>query len=73
MNARVFSGIQVRIASFKSETNLAAKMGLTRACVQRDGEIFLQKNSLMEIDPKGRTLTKEGRELLVNINKNYKV
>ena len=54
-------------------TNLAAKMGLTRACVQRDGEIFLQKNSLMEIDPKGRTLTKEGRELLVNINKNYEV
>jgi ribosomal protein S19E (S16A) len=48
-------------------------MGLTRACVQRDGEIFLQKNSLMEIDPKGRALTKEGRELLVNINKNYEV
>lgn len=54
-------------------TNLAAKMGLTRACVQRDGEIFLQKNNLMEIDPRGRTLTKEGKELLVNINKNYAV
>ncbi len=54
-------------------TNLAAKMGLTRACVQRDGEIFLQKNNLIEIDPRGRMLTKEGKELLVNINKNYSV
>ena len=54
-------------------TNLAAKMGLTRACIQKDGEIFLQKNDLIEIDPKGRTLTKEGKELLVNINKNYDV
>ena len=54
-------------------TNLAAKMGLTRACVQKDGEIFLQRNDLIEIDPRGRVLTKEGKELLVNINKNYDV
>ena len=54
-------------------TNLAAKMGLTRACVQKDGEIFLQRNDLIEIDPRGRMLTKEGKELLVNINKNYDV
>ena len=54
-------------------TNLAAKMGLTRACVQKDGEIFLQRNDLIEIDPRGRTLTKGGKELLVNINKNYDV
>jgi Holliday junction resolvasome RuvABC ATP-dependent DNA helicase subunit len=54
-------------------TNLAAKMGLTRACVQKDGEIFLQRNDLIEIDPRGRVLTKWGKELLVNINKNYDV
>ena len=47
-----------------SLTHLSAKTGLTKECVQRDFEIYLQKNNLMEITTAGRALTKTGHEYL---------
>ena len=47
-----------------SLTHLAAKTGLSKACVQRDFEMHLQKMSLMQITTAGRALTKEGAEYL---------
>jgi len=52
-----------------SLTLLASKTGLTRGCLQRDFEMYLQKYSLMEIGQGGRSLTKKGQEYLDNINK----
>ena len=49
-------------------TNLAAKMNMTKASVQRDAETYLQQKNLIGIDTQGRFLTKEGRELVFNIN-----
>ena len=54
-------------------TNLAAKMNMTKASVQRDGEIYLQQKNLIDIEQRGRFLTKEGRELVMNINENCSV
>jgi len=43
-------------------TNLAAITGLTRECVQKDFEMYLQKLNLLEIVPsKGRVLSAKGR------------
>jgi len=47
-----------------SLTHLSAKTGLTKECVQRDFELYLQKNNLMEITTAGRALTKIGCEYL---------
>ena len=47
-----------------SLTNLAAKTGLTPECIRRDFEMYLQKQSLMEITTAGRALTKTGHEYL---------
>ena len=47
-----------------SLTHLAAKTGLTKSCVQRDFEMYLQKMSLMQITTAGRAITKEGAEYL---------
>lgn len=52
-----------------SLTLLASKTGLTRACLQQDFEMFLQKNNLMEIGRGGRELTKVGQDYLKNIDK----
>ena len=52
-----------------SLTKISAKTGLTKACVQRDFEIYLQKNSLMEITTAGRSLTKKGMDYLKNLEK----
>ena len=41
-----------------SLTHLAAKTGLTKACVQRDFEMYLQKMDLMQITTAGRAITK---------------
>jgi Holliday junction resolvasome RuvABC ATP-dependent DNA helicase subunit len=54
-------------------TNLAAKMNMTKASVQRDGEIYLQQKNLIDIEQRGRFLTKEGREIVMNINENCTV
>ena len=51
-----------------SLTHLAAKTGLTKACVQRDFEMYLQKMSLMQITTAGRAITKEGKEYLDELN-----
>jgi len=50
-----------------SLTFLASKTGLTRSCLQKDFEMYLQKHSLMEIGRGGRALTKKGQEYLKNI------
>jgi Holliday junction resolvasome RuvABC ATP-dependent DNA helicase subunit len=47
-----------------SLTYLAAKTGLTKSCLQRDFEMYLQKENLMEIDRGGRQLTAKGQEYL---------
>lgn len=50
-----------------SLTHLAAKTGLTKACVQRDFEMYLQKMDLMQITTAGRAITKTGKEYLDNL------
>jgi Holliday junction resolvasome RuvABC ATP-dependent DNA helicase subunit len=47
-----------------SLTHLAAKTGLTKACVQRDFEMYLQKMDLMQITTAGRAITKKGKDYL---------
>jgi Holliday junction resolvasome RuvABC ATP-dependent DNA helicase subunit len=57
----------LRILSEKKQcslTYLAAKTGLTKSCLQRDFEMYLQKEGLMEIDRGGRQLTAKGQEYL---------
>lgn len=52
-----------------SLTNLSAKTGLSRDAVQKDYEIFLQKQGLMEITTgKGRTITAKGLEYLKSLD-----
>ena len=52
-----------------SLTFLAAKTGLTKSCVQKDFEMYLQKMSLMEITTAGRGITAKGQETLREIDK----
>lgn len=47
-----------------SLTSLSAKTGLSRECIQKDFELYLQKHSLMEITTAGRTLTPKGMQYL---------
>jgi len=47
-----------------SLTYLASKTGLTKGCLQRDFEMYLQKMNLMEITTSGRSITKTGHEYL---------
>ena len=52
-----------------SLTHLAAKTGLSKACVQRDFEMYLQKTSLMQITTAGRAITKAGADYLEDLEK----
>ena len=62
--------IEYRIMQVLSEekatrlTKLSAKIGLSKACLQRDFEMYLQKTNLMSISTGGRSLTGEGEEYL---------
>ena len=47
-----------------SLTYLAAKTGLTKSCLQRDFEMYLQKHNLMEITTEGRAITGKGKKYL---------
>jgi len=47
-----------------SLTRLSAKTGLTKACVQRDFELYIQKHDLMEITTAGRAITPKGMKYL---------
>ncbi len=47
-----------------SLTYLSAKTGLTKPCLQRDFEMYLQKSNLMEISTAGRKITAKGKEYL---------
>jgi Holliday junction resolvasome RuvABC ATP-dependent DNA helicase subunit len=51
-----------------SLTYLSAKTGMTKAAVQRDIEMYLLKNDLMEIGTGGRKITSNGRETLEVVN-----
>ena len=52
-----------------SLTNLAAKTGLTPECIRRDFEMYLQKQSLMEITTAGRSITPDGQDYLRAVDK----
>jgi Holliday junction resolvasome RuvABC ATP-dependent DNA helicase subunit len=43
-------------------TNLSAKTNLTKDMLQKNVEMYLVRNSLIEIRPTGRALTKKGHE-----------
>ena len=43
-------------------TNLSAKTNLTKDMLQKNVELYLMRNSLIEIRPTGRALTKKGHE-----------
>jgi Holliday junction resolvasome RuvABC ATP-dependent DNA helicase subunit len=43
-------------------TNLSAKTNLTRDMLQKNVELYLVRNSLIEIRPTGRALTKKGSD-----------
>jgi len=47
-----------------SLTALSAKTGLSRDAIQKDSELYLQKNSLMSIETTGRMITAEGQDYL---------
>ena len=59
--------IEVQVLRHLSEkkdcslTHLSAKTGLSKACLQRDFEMYLQKMNLMEITTAGRAITSYGR------------
>ena len=52
-----------------SLTRLSAKTGLSKSCIQRDFELYLQKHDLMEISTAGRALTKKGLDYLAALAK----
>ena len=62
--------IEVQVLRHLSEkkdcslTHLAAKTGLSKACLQRDFEMYLQKMNLMEITTAGRGITSKGQKYL---------
>jgi Holliday junction resolvasome RuvABC ATP-dependent DNA helicase subunit len=43
-------------------TNLSAKTSLTKEMLQRNVELYLMKNNLIEVRPTGRALTKRGHD-----------
>ena len=43
-------------------TNLSAKTSLTKEMLQRNVELYLMKNNLIEVRPTGRALTKKGHD-----------
>ena len=55
-----------------SLTHLAAKTNLTKGCLQRDYELYLQKMNLMEISTAGRKITKKGKDYLDGLDKALK-
>jgi len=69
------SNIEVQILNILREkkecslTHISAKTGLTKGCVQRDFELYLQKHSLMEITTSGRALTTKGMDYLKEYDK----
>ena len=62
----------LRILARKKEcslTFLSANTGLTKECLQRDYELYLQKNNLMEISTAGRRITMDGKKYLDVLDK----
>ena len=67
------TGAEVRLLRTLSEqkyirlVNLSAKMGLSKGCLQRDHELYLQKHNLMEVTPHGRAITTQGLNYLKSL------
>ena len=67
------SAIEIQVLRHLSEkkdcslTFLASKTGLSKACLQRDFEMYLQKMDLMEISTAGRAITAKGQKYLESI------
>jgi Holliday junction resolvasome RuvABC ATP-dependent DNA helicase subunit len=70
INALGLSSIEIRILEHMrkkagcSLTNIAAATGLSTQCIRQDFEMYLQKQGLMQIDTKGRSLTQAGHKYL---------
>lgn len=68
------SPLEIQLMEILSErtecslTYLSAKTGMTKAALQRDVEMYLLKNDLMEIGQGGRKITQGGRETLEVVN-----
>jgi len=66
---------EIQILAYLSEaknmslTNLAARTGLTRTCLQKDFEMYLQAHGLLSIDPNGRSLGVAGHTYLEDFAK----
>ena len=69
------SPIELQVLQFLDDrkncslTYLAAKTGLTKSCLQRDFEMYLQKHNLMEITTEGRAITAKGKTYLKKFDK----
>jgi len=50
-------------------TELAAITCLSKGAIQRDYEMFLMKQGLMEIAPAGRSLTTRGHKYIKDLDK----
>ena len=72
------SPIEIQVLGFLAQrkdcslTYLAAKTGLTKGCLQRDFEMYLQKHNLMEITTAGRRITTKGGEYLKTLPEEYR-
>lgn len=68
------NNLEIQTLRFLSEnslgtslTSLAAKTGMSRDSLQKDVEMFLQRNNLMEIQSSGRHITAKGLEYLKSL------
>lgn len=53
---------------FTTLTGLSARTMMSKTSLQKDLELYLQKQNLMEILPKGRRITKKGLDYLKSLN-----
>ncbi len=67
--------LEIQILQFLREreetslTNLSAKTGISKEALQREFESYLLKHSLIEIMPRGRSITRKGLDILREIEK----
>lgn len=69
------NSIEIRVLRFlaahvggTSLTSLSAKTGMSRAALQQDSELYLQRNNLMEVTTTGRMITAQGLDYLKGID-----
>tara|TARA_Y100000310_G_scaffold21414_1_gene20724 strand:+ start:791 stop:1828 length:1038 start_codon:yes stop_codon:yes gene_type:complete len=72
------SPIEITVLRYLSEqkscslTYLSAKTNLTKACLQKDFEMYLMKHNLMKITRKGREITQKGIKYLEQLKDHEK-